>query len=276
MNEEESALVQPSLPIRVDAIVVSNRPEGGVNRRILLRAPGWPGSQAGQFAMLSPGPLSDVPRFDPLLPRPMAIYRENGDEVEVLYKVEGRGTRLLNEAEPGQKIRLVGPLGIGFQTPSAGQRSILVGGGTGVASLYGLARDALRDGEVHVILGARSADLLMAVDDFRQLACELSIVTEDGSLGSKGMVTDVLTTLLTESPANTTVFACGPTPMMRACHEIAQAMSVPCIVALENRMACGFGVCLGCAVPLAAGGFSLICSQGPVYRASLLDWEGLA
>jgi dihydroorotate dehydrogenase electron transfer subunit len=272
-NPTETAPTAP--PIRVRAGVISNTAEGAANYRILLRAPGWPGSRAGQFAMLSPGPLSDVPRYDPLLSRPMAVYRDEGDEVEVLYKVEGRGTRLLAEAEPGEEVQLVGPLGNGFPTPSPGQNSILVGGGTGVASLYGLARDGCESGDVHVILGARSADLLMATNDFEKLSAELSIVTEDGSLGSTGMVTDVLRELIADPPANSTVFACGPTPMMRACSQIAEQAGIPCLVALENRMACGFGVCLGCAVPLSEGGFSLICNQGPVYDSTTLDWEGL-
>ena len=144
-----------SEPIRALARVVENEREGAINRRIVLDVTGWPAWQAGQFVMLSPGPETDVVRHDPLLPRPMAIYAERGGsssgcEVEVLYKVEGRGTQLLAEAKVGDHVRVVGPLGRGFTIPAKGIHAILVGGGTGTASLYGLARAALAKGEIMV------------------------------------------------------------------------------------------------------------------------------
>src|SRR5690606_34615721 len=160
------------LAIRVDAVVRSNRPEGagagpapGASRRLVLEVPGWPGSTPGQFAMLSPGVRGAAPRFDPLLPRPMAVYRATpepgGAAVEVLYKVSGRGTALLADARPGERVRIVGPLGVGFPLPAPGQRALLVGGGTGIASLHDLAAAARARGPVVVLLGARSAGDLM-------------------------------------------------------------------------------------------------------------------
>lgn len=266
-------------PIRVWAEVVSNEASGEVNRRIELRVERWPAWQPGQFVMLAPGAESAAPRHDPLLPRPMAIYltetKGDSDVVTVLYKVEGRGTRLLAAARPGERVRVVGPLGQGFPLPEAGRRAILVGGGTGTASLYALARDALARGPVTVILGARRADLLMAEQDFEKLGVDLRIATEDGSVGEQGLVTDLLRPLLDDPAEPSIVYACGPTPMMRACHELASAAGVACRVALENRMACGFGVCLGCAVPMAEGGFTLVCHRGPVYESQTLAWEGL-
>ena len=272
-----------SEPIRALARVVENEREGAINRRIVLDVTGWPAWQAGQFVMLSPGPETDVVRHDPLLPRPMAIYAERGGsssgcEVEVLYKVEGRGTQLLAEAKVGDHVRVVGPLGRGFTIPAKGIHAILVGGGTGTASLYGLARAALASGPVTVILGARSNGLLMAVEDFQKIGVDLKIATEDGSQGTKGLVTDVLAPLLKAAEAGstpTTVYACGPTAMMRACSDLAKSSGVACEVALENRMACGFGVCLGCAVPMVEGGFSLVCNRGPVYDAGELEWPGI-
>ncbi len=264
--------------IRVDAEVRANVDEGGANRRLRLGVPDWPGSAPGQFAMLSPGPLGAAERFDPLLPRPMAVYRARpeagGAELEILYKVSGRGTRLLAGTQAGEKVRVVGPLGVGFPLPEAGQRALLVGGGTGIASLYELAAAARSRGPVVVLLGARAAGDLMGREDFVALGIELRIATEDGSEGWSGRVTELLEHALAEPGADgDLVYACGPTPMMRRAAEVAVALGRRCIVSLENRMACGFGVCLGCAVPRPEGGFALVCRDGPVLDAAAVRWE---
>lgn len=266
-------------PLRADAEVVENRAEGAVNRRLRLRVHGWPGFAPGQFVMLSPGARGAAERFDPLLPRPMAVYREQpragGAELEILYKVSGRGTALLADAPPGATIRLVGPLGCGFAEPPAGTRAVLVGGGTGIASLYELALRSAAVARPLVLLGARSAADLMGRDDFEALGVPLRIATEDGSVGVRGLVTQLLEEALEEEPG-ARVYACGPTPMMRRAAEIAAARQARCLVSLENTMACGFGVCLGCAAPRAQGGFALVCREGPVFEAADVDWGRLA
>lgn len=268
-----------SEPIRMRAQVASNTAEGPFNRRIVFEVGAWPVWQPGQFVMLAPGAEASAPRYDPLLPRPMAIFSSEGtaaqQRIAVLYKVEGRGTELLAAARPGEHVRLVGPLGRGFEAPPEGQHAILVGGGTGTASLFALAREAAATGPVTAILGARRADLLMAEADFAKLDLQLRIVTEDGSRGQRGLVTDVLRETMRGGSGLPILYACGPTAMMRACSELAAKASIRCRVALENRMACGFGVCLGCAVPMAQGGFSLVCQHGPVYDPSELDWAGV-
>lgn len=266
------------LPLRVDAEVVRNDAQQGVNRRLVVFWPGFSHFAPGQFAMLSAGARTHVPRFDPLLPRPMAIYRATprpgGAEVEILYKIHGRGTALIAEALPGQKIRLVGPLGTPFPLPGAGTRALLVGGGTGIASLFELASRAVDAGPVSVLLGARSQPDLMGADDFETIGVELQIATEDGSQGTRGLVTALLERALDAQPG-APVYACGPTPMMRACAEIAEQRGSCCWVSLENTMACGFGVCLGCAAPLEQGGYALVCSRGPVFEAREIAWAGL-
>ncbi len=231
--------------------------------------------------MLSPGEVTNVRRDDPLLPRPMAVFRqrpasgpESPSDVEVLYKVEGRGTALLAEAREGARIRLVGPLGRPFPTPRPGARVVVVGGGTGIASVYGLAAEAPSGSRSTLILGARSATDLMARADFEALPAILQFTTEDGSLGEKGLVTAPLERALAEGDVDT-VYCCGPTPMMRACAERAAAAGVTCVVSLENNMACGFGVCLGCAAPRPAGDYALVCRDGPVFDASEIQWDGL-
>ena len=265
-------------PIRVDAEVVENRREGGANHRLVLRVPGWPGFEPGQFVMLSPGPRTAAPRSDPLLPRPMAVYRardvDGAAEVEILYKRSGRGTALLAEALPGQRVSVVGPLGRGFAAPEPGERALLVAGGTGIASVYELAARLAGTNAVCVLLGARTGGELMGLEDFTALGVELRIATEDGSRGARGLVTELLEAALDEA-GQACIYACGPTPMMRRCAEIAAARGRPCIASLENQMACGFGVCLGCAVPLAAGGFALLCRDGPMFAADAVAWEAL-
>jgi dihydroorotate dehydrogenase electron transfer subunit len=206
----------------------------------------------------------------------MAVYRDDGDEVEILYKRTGRGTALLAEAFRGQRVGLVGPLGRSFAPPADGERGLLVAGGTGVASIYELARRLGSAGGERpaVLLGARSAEELMGAGDFAALGVDLRIATEDGSQGHRGLVTELLEQALAQEHAPR-VYCCGPTPMMRRCAELAAERSCPCVASLENNMACGFGVCLGCAAPLKAGGYALVCRQGPMFEAGDLAWEGL-
>lgn len=268
----------PPPPIRILAEVVANQCEGGANWRLVLRAAGWPGFSPGQFVMLSPGAVGDVPRSDPLLPRPMAVYRERADLegscFEVLYKVSGRGTCLLAAAVAGDSVALVGPLGCGFSEPAGSGAALLVAGGTGIASVYELARVLSPSRSVSVLLGARSAGDLMGDADFAALDATLEIATEDGSRGSRGLVTELLEARLAKD-AGVTVYACGPTPMMQRCAEISQAHGTTCFVSLENNMACGFGVCLGCAAPRTSGGYALVCREGPVFDAQDIVWSGL-
>jgi dihydroorotate dehydrogenase electron transfer subunit len=249
--------------------------------------PDWTGSAPGQFLMLGAGAEGAVVRRDPLLPRPMAIYRELGAAAdpgegvfEVLFRVVGRGTALLADLREADAVSLVGPLGRGFahvdaEAAGASAPALLVGGGTGIASLYEWARTlSARGRRVTVLLGARTAGDLLGWSDFAALGVELLGTTEDGSAGRKGRVIDPLAERLRESP-EATVYAVGPTPMMRACAELAAAVGARCLVSLENPMACGFGVCLGCAAPRSGGGFSLVCRAGPVFAAQEIDWAGL-
>lgn len=305
--------VAPHPPTRSRARVLANLPEGN-GRRLRLAVPGWPGSRPGQFLMLGPGAEGSAVRRDPLLPRPMAVYRELGagpapdasvaagqgagsggrgslrgtgaDRViEVLYRVVGRGTALIADLREGEQLSLVGPLGRGFaevvaEAPagSVSERGpvYLVGGGTGIASLYEWARALAAAGRpVVVLLGARSRGDLLGWSDFEALGVELVATTEDGSQGMRGLVTEPLAERL-RSAADATVHAVGPTPMMRACAALAAERKIACFVSLENPMACGFGVCLGCAAPRRQGGFALVCRSGPVFDAGGIDWAGLS
>jgi dihydroorotate dehydrogenase electron transfer subunit len=273
-------------PIRAEAEVVRNVSEGPSSWRLVLRVPGWPGFRPGQFAMISAGAQLAARRSDPLLPRPMAVYREETEggwsQVEILYKRVGRGTALLAEALPGQCVAIVGPLGKAFPQPRAGEHVTIVAGGTGIASVYELAARLAGSHPVEVLFGARTSSDLMAIEDFEALKIPLRLATEDGSAGVRGVVTDLLESAL-EAPtvgvdlpaSGHRVYVCGPTAMMRRCAEIASEREVPCIAALETTMACGFGVCLGCATPLREGGYALVCREGPAFDAARIDWEKL-
>jgi len=229
--------------------------------RVLVDVPDWPGHRPGQFAMLGLDP--SLTHRDPLLPRPMAIYRVFAGKLEFRFKVVGRGTRILSELARGAPLSVLGPLGNGFPTPAPGDW--LVGGGTGIASLYELARDAARG--VRVRLGGRSRADILGLDDFEKLGCDLAVATDDGSHGTRGFVTELVT-----PRAGETVFACGPDGMMRRAHQLASAAGARCQVSLENTMACGYGVCLGCAVHTQAG-FRYVCTHGPVFASDALGWE---
>ncbi len=231
---------------------------------LVAEVPGWPGHRPGQFAMLTLD--TRALRHDPLLPRPMAVYRGEGERLEFRFKVVGRGTELLATLPEGTSLGVVGPLGNGFREPEG--RAILVGGGTGIASLYELA--ATHAAAARVLLGGKTRDEILGLEDFRLLPVDLAITTEDGSLGEQGRVTD----LLKPSPGDE-VYACGPKEMMRRAYQLARAGSARCWVSLETHMACGFGVCLGCAVKLTSG-FSYVCTHGPVFDAEDIVWEALA
>ncbi|HXV37652.1 MAG TPA: dihydroorotate dehydrogenase electron transfer subunit, partial [Myxococcota bacterium] len=207
-----------------------------------------------------------------------AIFRDDArsGEIEILYKRTGRGTALLSEALPGQRVAIVGPLGSAFRDPAPGERVAIVAGGTGIASVYALAARLRGSHRVELLFGARSAGELMAIADFEALGVELAIATDDGSRGARGLVTTRLERALAarvREPLR--VYACGPNAMLRRCAELTAQHDVPCEVALENHMACGFGVCLGCAAPLAAGGYALVCRDGPAFDAAAIDWGRL-
>jgi dihydroorotate dehydrogenase electron transfer subunit len=231
--------------------------------RILLRVPDWPGHRPGQFAMLALNPHG-VHR-DPLLGRPMAVYRGDASALEFRFKVVGRGTQILSELPAGAEVGIVGPLGNGFPDPVDG--TVLVGGGTGIASLYELASRAPRS--VRVLLGGRTRAEVMGLEDFEALGVDLEVATEDGSWGHKGLVTELL-----RLERGQPLIACGPTAMMRVTAELAAREGAHCLVSLESPMACGFGICLGCAVPTRTG-YRYVCTDGPVFDAREVCWDEL-
>jgi len=251
-----------------NAIAQRARVQSADARSVVVDVQRWPGHRPGQFAMLRLDAAGTC--RDPILPRPMAIFRSEtrgaGARLEFQLKVVGRGTALLAALPPGSEIGVLGPLGNGF--PDLTGPAVLVGGGTGIASLYELA--AAASVRPRVLLGGRSVQDLLGLAAFQDLDVDLELVTEDGSVGHRGLVTERL-----EAKPDTTVVACGPTGMMRRTAELARAAGARCLVSLESPMACGFGICLGCAIPTQKG-ISYCCTHGPVFDAAEVRWEGLA
>lgn len=224
----------------------------------------------GQFYMLAAGQRWGGGASErPFLPRAFsfATARPHGDGGAVLEFVledVGPGTHRLGELEPGDPLMLLGPLGLGFAPAAPGTRPLLVGGGIGVAPLLCLAEDL--GGEATVILGFRSAAHARGAELFDG---DLTVVTDDGSVGDRGLVTGPLREELDRDPG-ATVYACGPPAMLEAVRALCAERDVACQLALEAGMACGYGACFGCVVP-TVDGLQRVCVDGPVFAGAALE-----
>jgi dihydroorotate dehydrogenase electron transfer subunit len=233
--------------------------------------------------------ISVAETIDPMLRRPMAIYRVLRDASNTPYgftlliEVVGCGTALLEQKNIGDHLEVLGPLGVPFSLPTKDEVSgehLLVMGGVGSAPFPLVAEELLKSGHrVRAFVGARTAEALLCVDDFRELGVPVEVATDDGSEGFHGYVVHPLQGYLeSEDPANAVLYACGPTPMMRAVHEIAMIRNLPLQVSFEAPMACGIGVCLSCVVRVDAGdngGWRYVrcCREGPVFDSRRLVWQ---
>jgi len=226
-------------------------------------------ARPGQFVMVK------VPDQNiSLLRRPFSVHNclaERGQFIgfELLYKVVGQGTSVMSEIKAGGSIDVLGPLGKGFSYPEGMQDVCIVAGGIGVASLHYLALDLTGHRAVRskVFLGGCSASDILCKEDFESMGAEVCITTEDCSLGEGGLITSLLEKTLEADGKPDMIYACGPQAMLRKLSDIAAAFNVPCQISLETVMACGFGVCLGCAVEGADGGGNYVhaCTDGPVF-----------
>src|ERR1022692_3083283 len=201
--------------------IVSNERDTDFYFRLVVRAPGIaPLVQPGQFAHVRILPLKEA-----LLRRPFSIFQVSGDTLSILYKTIGRGTEVLAYMQPGEELSMIGPLGHGFTVPAGGETPLLVAGGYGMAALYLLAQRSPQKGIVFVG-GRRHVDILCQ-DEFQSLGWEVRATTEDGSHGGKGLVTQPLLAELRSGTAGRKLFACGPTPMLRAVGRIAEEFNLP-------------------------------------------------
>jgi len=216
----------------------------------------------GQFVEVK---VSD--RGSPLLRRPLSIHRVSGQTFEILYEVVGPGTKLLAQRKKGEKLNVLGPLGKGFTIES--DILILVAGGLGIAPLRFLAENAVRQGKkVQALLGAGTKECVLCEADLLPISENVKVTTDDGSYGQKGLVTELLESILC-SPCS--IYACGPRAMLSEVARIAKENEIACQVSLEAYMACGIGACLGCAVE-TLNGYKMACKDGPVFNAEEIKW----
>jgi dihydroorotate dehydrogenase electron transfer subunit len=270
-DEEAEVLPAPSPRFAGAASVISQVETQADHFTVRLSAPEIAKAcRPGQFLHILCGET-----LDPLLRRPISISRVRHEEgwVEFIYRMVGIGTHLLAEAHPGTILDVMGPLGTPFTlSPTAG-RHILVGGGVGIPPMLFLAETLLqtrKPEDITVLLGGRTADFLLCEEDFSAIGLPPRVITDDGSAGRKGLVTDLLDEALREA-ADATVYACGPVPMLRAVARVAEAHGRPCQVSFEARMACGVGACLSCVIPTASG-YQRVCTEGPAFPADAVIW----
>jgi dihydroorotate dehydrogenase electron transfer subunit len=240
----------------------------------------------GQFAMLRAHRT-----YEPLLRRALAFYTHpRPNQASFLYQVLGRGTETLAQLSPGSQVEALLPLGNSWsspgnqvEAPGYPKRAIVVSGGIGSASVLMLCRDLVNAGaDTRVLFGAASRGVAAGcgLKDFQALGLDLTVTTDDGSLGERGFVTGPLERLLAAGEgAGATIYACGPWVMMKRVAEIADRFACACIVSLEAPMGCGFGVCVGCVVavrnegPMGYDSYKRVCTDGPVFDAYSIRWD---
>jgi dihydroorotate dehydrogenase electron transfer subunit len=258
--------------------VSENKLSGGY--RLFSLLDDGPSPEPGQFYMLATESGWGEGGGRPYLPRAISFAEtapvRNGIRLDFLVEGVGPGTDRLCELEPGEKVWVTGPLGNRFSLPNQvnpdAAGAILVGGGIGIAPLAIWRRSLVEQGiPLRVLLGFRNQkhsgglnELFCSGDN---LCPDVKLASEDGHAGHQGYVTDLLATMLAGDDATSAVvYSCGPPAMLEAVRSLCADRGVPCELALESPMACGFGACFGCAVPLAGGGYMRLCVDGPVVR----------
>jgi dihydroorotate dehydrogenase electron transfer subunit len=248
--------------------VTENRASGGY-RVFSLRDEEGPAPEAGQFYMLAAERHWQERGGRPFLPRALSVADAVPSRLDFLIEGIGPGTERLCALEVGEGVWVNGPLGNAFSEPGelapGAAGAILVGGGIGVAPLALLRRRfAARGVPTQILLGFRDRAHSGGLDDLFS-NCQIGLASDDGHLGERGYVTDLLAAMLEgDDAASAAVYACGPPPMLEAVRAMCAVCGVACELALESPMACGFGACFGCAVPLAEGGYMRLCVDGPV------------
>jgi dihydroorotate dehydrogenase electron transfer subunit len=235
--------------------------------------------------------------LEPFLRRPFGIHAVRSGQIEILYEIIGKGTEILSQRRPGEILDVIGPLGNGFNYKTQGHKDIrtpvLVAGGMGVAPLLFLAEKLDTRTPRHkdtskpiVLIGAKTEKEILCEKEFKKLGCEVKIATDDGSRGFKGRVTDLLDKVLATSyklqatskmPAACSlqpaaaIYSCGPKPMLKEIARISKNYNITAQISLEEHMACGIGVCLGCVVN-TKDGYQRVCKEGPVFDAKEIIW----
>ena len=199
------------------------------------------------------------------LRRPISVCEVEGEELTLIYKVVGKGTEAMSKMLKGTELDVLTGLGNGYDLSVSGQNPLLIGGGVGVPPMYELCKQLRKEGkEVSVILGFNKAEEVFYADEFKALGAQVYVATVDGSVGTKGFVTDVMKTL----SDYTYVYTCGPEPMLKAVYNESKTSGQ---FSFEERMGCGFGACMGCSCKTKYGN-KRICKEGPVLTKEEIIW----
>lgn len=209
---------------------------------------------------------------EPLLRRPFGIYsaNEKTGEIKSLYNIKGKGTKILSQKKVGEQISITGPHGNVFDILNSENNLLLVGGGFGTAPLAFLA-EKIKNKNISVAIGGRSKELILCEKDFKDLGFKVFISTDDGTYGKKGLVTDLVQDILKKKQIDK-VITVGPIPMMKVVAKVVEKYKIPCLVTMEERMACGIGACKGC-VCKTKKGYKTVCKNGPVFDAKEVFYE---
>lgn len=215
----------------------------------------------------SPGQFVNILVDGKYLRRPISVCDFEAGVLTLLYDVVGEGTDIMSRWNVGHTVNLLAPLGNGFDIKCSGQSPLLIGGGIGIAPLYMLGKELLKEGRKPIaILGFNSAEDIVWVDEFRKAGIEVRITTATGEVGERGFVTN---SAEYNAPEHEYFYACGPMPMLKA---VCRSATLPGELSLDERMACGFGVCRCCTLKTASG-LKQICKDGPVFKKEELQWE---
>ena len=270
----------PSMPVVRDAILVERQVLAGAYLRLAFAHPEVAGgARAGQFVMIKSS-LSP----EPLLPRPFSVLETDParDLFAIFLKVVGPGSRALAALRKGDTAACLGPLGRPFTEPPPEAEAVLVAGGYGIAPFLLLSRVLkARRGRVRVFYGGRTAGDLQLREPFAELEVPLVPVSEDGSIGQRGRVTEPLHDYLATATRPVRLYACGPDAMLHAVARVAESHDVPAEVSLDPWMGCGVGTCLGCVVRIQHAAeeeahHRCACTEGPVFDARVVVWPGEA
>ena len=215
-------------------------------------------------AITAAGQFVNIQLAGKFLRRPISVCDYDDATLTIVYKVVGKGTAQMSEMTPGQELDILTGLGNGYDLSCAGDAPLLIGGGVGVPPMYNLAKKLLKLGKrVTVILGFNTKSEIFYEEEFKNLGCDVTVTTVDGSYGVKGFVTGALPETYSH------FYTCGPEPMLKA---VFRATTTSGQMSFEERMGCGFGACMGCSCKTITG-YKRICKEGPVMRKEELLWN---
>ena len=215
-------------------------------------------------AFSAPGQFLNIKLDGFFLRRPISVCDYDENSITIIYKTVGKGTEKMSEMKEGEKLDILTGLGNGFDTQKSGTEPVVIGGGAGIPPMYKLAKELIAQGKtVSAILGFNGNDEVFYADEFKKIGAEVYITTVDGSVGTKGFVTDALKNI-----DYTFFYTCGPEPMLKAIYNASKTLGE---LSFEERMGCGFGACMGCSCKTKYGN-KRICKDGPILEMEEIIW----